>query len=68
MRRSPRPVGCQKSVRAVGNLRFAGETPILAPDSRLLIEDCQVELAESLGVGEDVDLDDFPAPDREAAD
>src|SRR5262249_28793751 len=28
----------------------------------------QVELAKALGVGEDVDLDDLPVPDREAHD
>src|SRR5829696_4139856 len=33
-----------------------------------VVEDRQVELAEALGVGEDVDLDDLPPPDREAHD
>lgn len=32
----------------------------------LVVEDCQVELAEARGIGDHVDLDDLPAPDREA--
>lgn len=34
----------------------------------LVVEDRQVEPAEAVGVGEDVDFDDLPAPDREAHD
>src|SRR3954447_17090885 len=35
---------------------------------RRSVEDCQVELAEALGGGEDVHLDDPSVPDREARD
>jgi hypothetical protein len=33
-----------------------------------VVEDRQVELAEPLRVGEDVDCDDLPAPDRDGPD
>ena len=41
-----------------------------ARDALLLwaVEDCEIEPAEPLRVGEDVDLDDLPAPDRDAPD
>src|SRR5215217_167005 len=41
---------------------------ILKPHLRSVVEDRQVELAEARGVGEDIDLDDLPPPDREAHD
>src|SRR3712207_466996 len=34
---------------------------------RLSVEDREVEPAQALGVAEDVDLGDLPAPDRDAA-
>jgi hypothetical protein len=51
--------------------RLAGdgtEAPIPTVERRAAVEDGQVELAQALRVGEDVDLDHLPAPDREARD
>ena len=31
-----------------------------------ILEDCQIEFVQSRGIGNDVDFDDFPAPDLEA--
>ena len=56
-------------------VRFGSTPSILAtalpPFLAMLLsvaEDRQVELTEARGVGEDVDLDDLPPPDREAHD
>src|SRR5215207_7628051 len=38
----------------------------IQPDSVSVVEDRQIELAEARGVGDRVDLDDLPIPDREA--
>src|SRR5215216_8181996 len=37
-------------------------------DGDRLVEDCQVELPESLRVGEEVELDDLAVPHRDGAD
>jgi hypothetical protein len=49
---------------------ISGPLPIkrlkVGPWARQPLEDRQVELAEARGIGDHVDLDDLPAPDREA--
>jgi hypothetical protein len=41
---------------------------LAASGQSLSVEDRQVDVANARGIGEHVDLDDLPAPDREAQD